>query len=140
MVATVYDIYKLMSTLQQENAMQVQALMTQQNAMITEVIKGMGTKDHMVDSRGIGKPPTYKGGEEKYAEWVTKLLAYIKAQNPKGEEWMLMAMRHDKEVTDEEIETATTWLDEDQESIMVFSVKLYSLLVSITEDDAFKRC
>ena len=49
-----------------------------------------GPKSHggMVDSRGIGKPGTFKGDELKYIEWMAKLDSYIRVSNSAAAEWL----------------------------------------------------
>ena len=36
----------------------------------------------MVDNRGIGKPSSFRGEAERYHEWKTKLVAYLKVTTP----------------------------------------------------------
>ena len=41
----------------------------------------------MVDTRGIGKPGTFKGEESQLIEWMAKLNAYIRASYPGAPKW-----------------------------------------------------
>ena len=91
----------------------------------------------MTDSRGIGRPITFKGEESKYAEWKAKLLAYLRVTNPKSDSWIQWSSKRQKVITvedvDEEFETET-------QEVKEFAVKFYAILMSCTEDDAFRIC
>ena len=72
----------IMQRLQVENA----RLMKQ---MLEEVTKVKQKETNMVDTRGIGKPPTFSGKEEKYYEWMAKLLAYLRVLKKESDAWII---------------------------------------------------
>ena len=97
----------------------------------------------MVDFRGIGKPGSFKGDEVKYQEWSAKLNAYIRAQSQDGMS-MLEAFCKDRDAqgqmydtTDEAIRIWANQFSVNPDNMIDFSAKIYSILVTITEEDAF---
>ena len=58
----------------------------------------------MTDSRGIGRPMTFKGDEGKYAEWKAKLLAYIRVSIPHAADWVLWASQEATNITEEDVD------------------------------------
>ena len=91
----------------------------------------------MINLRGIGRPIVFKGEESKYSEWKAKLLAYLRVMNPKSDKWVQCGGKLTGPVTDEDVD-----LEHGIESATVreFAVKLYSILMSCAEDDAFRIC
>ena len=73
-----------------------------QNAnLLKDIIAGLGQKTtgNMVDSRGIGKPPVFKGEESKYVEWMAKLDSYIRVNHMDGYEWLKKICNNGEPVT-----------------------------------------
>ena len=91
----------------------------------------------MTDSRGIGRPITFKGEESKYAEWKAKLLAYIRVSIPHAADWVLWASQEATNTIEEDVDRK---IGESAQTLKDFAVKLYSILMSCTEDDAFRIC
>ena len=54
----------------------------------------------MVDSRGIGKPQIFKGGESKFGEWMTKLRGFLRTTENRSDEWLKWAMAFDDKITE----------------------------------------
>ena len=89
------DVTDLMMRMSEEN-----------NRMIKELmVEVMAKRDGggLVDTRGVGKPPVFKGIEDKYPEWMAKMLAYLRAVNPEAADWIKWAMNHNDPASDEEI-------------------------------------
>ena len=115
--------------------------------MFNQTLQGLTKetyKNAMIDFRGIGKPGTYNGDENKYQEWIAKLNAYVRAQSQEGMH-MLEAFCKDRDAqgqmydtTDEAIRIWANQFNANPEGMIDFSAKIYSILVTITEDDAFK--
>ena len=83
----------MMAELQKQNASNLATLAKQQFDALQTLIQGT-TKTHgggMTDTRGIGRPITFKGEETKYAEWKAKLMAYLSVAAPKSDEWIQWA-------------------------------------------------
>ena len=70
----------MMGELQKQNADNLAALAKQQFEALQTLIQGSAKShgDGMTDTRGIGRPITFKGEENKYAEWKAKLLAHLR--------------------------------------------------------------
>ena len=86
------------------------------------------------------EPPVFKGVESKYAEWMIKLIAYFKVNNPKSEKWIHIALGSSTVQKDVEYDVGLEWKSElpHLDDIKKFSASLYSALLGFTEDDAFK--
>ena len=65
----------MMYTFQVQSATNMDMLLRQQADMINQIVNNVAKKP-MTDTRGIGKPETFKGDENNYIEWKTKLLAF----------------------------------------------------------------
>ena len=91
----------------------------------------------MVDTRGIGKPGTFKGEEARFVEWMAKLNAYIRASYPGAPKWLKSICQENEKVDDEAIKEMTAGKPEEEQQMRDFSAKLYVLLVTCTEGDAF---
>ena len=106
------------------------------NILVTKLAesKQNGT---MTDSRGIGKPTTFKGDEAKYAEWKAKLLAYLRVNCRRAEVWISWAGNQTAAITEEDVDL--TYPD-DKDEVMKFANELYSILMSCTEEGAFRIC
>ena len=95
-------------------------------------------KTNIVDTRGIGKPTTFKGDESKFIEWIAKLNAFIRASNAKAMVWLKRACAEDRPITDQVIAEISEQDVETEAEVTEFIIKLYSILVSCTEDDPFR--
>ena len=120
---------------------------------LTKSTGGSGGENHGGGNGGHGgnggtrkEPPIFKGEEKKYSEWMVKLMAYYKSNNPKTEKWISIAMNSTEVLTDEEYDTGVAWRewntgdnsDENLSNIKKFSTNLYVALLGYTEDDPFK--
>ena len=117
----------IMQRLQVENA----RLMKQ---MLEEVTKVKQKETNMVDTQSIGKPPTFSGKEEKYYEWMAKLLAYLRL--PESDAWIIWA--NSKTVVVDEGEIDLKYQEPHSKEVKDFSNQLFSTLITNCEDDAFK--
>ena len=122
-------VHALVVELQRMNQENMNVLMTK----ITER-RHNGT---MTDSRGIGKPTTFKGDEAKYAEWKAKLLAYLRVNCRSADAWITWAGNSTTAITEEDVDL--TYPD-DKDEVLKFANELYSILLSCTEEAAFRIC
>ena len=74
----------IMLRLQTENMKMIKQMMEEMKVSTT---KGQS----MVDTRGIGKPPSFDGKEENYYEWMAKLLAYLRVIKKESDTWIIWA-------------------------------------------------
>ena len=91
-------LQQLMSTMQTQNKEQLQELLRQQLEVINTIVQGTARKG-MTDSRGIGRPTTFKGEEGRYKEWKAKLLAYVKVNHPESQNWVDWATTETSTIT-----------------------------------------
>ena len=77
----------MLKTFQMQSASDVDMLLKQQVDMFNQIVSNV-TKKPMTDTRGIGKPETFKGDENNYIEWKTKLLAFVYASNSDAQKWV----------------------------------------------------
>ena len=108
------------------------------NAILTKMLENKNNHHGgLTDSRGIGKPTTFKGEENKYTEWKAKLLAYLRVNNREADNWLKWANECTSEITEEDLDLnfATK-----KEEVAKFAVNLYSVLMHCTEEGAFKIC
>ena len=108
------------------------------NRVMVEQITGKPKSTSMVDTRGIGKPTTFKGDESKFIEWIAKLNAFLRASNPKAMVWLKKVCAEDRPINDDIITGISEQDVETAAEMDEFSIKLYSILVSCTEDDPFR--
>jgi hypothetical protein len=85
----------------------------------------------MVDNRGIGKPSSFRGEPERYHEWKTKLVAYLKVTNPRAPEWLRWATMQTEAVSEDCMDLGLKGHAE-LGDMKLFSTKLHAILVSIT--------
>lgn len=139
-MVTVEAMQAMMAHLQEQNANNLATLARQQmealQAIVARSMRAQSTGG-MTDTRGIGRPVTFKGDEGKYAEWKAKLNAYLRIMTAESDGWMKWACNEGQTITEESLD-----LEFGQQSGVVkeFSIKLYSILMSCTEDDAFRIC
>ena len=112
----------------------------QQEAQLTKLLEAIMPKErdntsNLVDTRGVGKPPVFKGIQDKYPEWMAKLLAYLRVLQPASDSWIVWAVKQETAIGDTEI--SGKW-GEDTTKLREFSNKLFSNLITNTEDEGFK--
>ena len=67
---------QMIGEMQRMNSENLKMLMTQNFDALTQLIgTTKAPQMSMTDTRGIGRPITYKGDETKWAEWKAKLMA-----------------------------------------------------------------
>ena len=129
----------MMGELQKQNAANLATLAQQRFDALQTLIQG-NAKVHgggMTDTRGIGRPITFRGEETKYAEWKAKLMAYLRVATSKSDDWIHWAGKQLSTITEEDVDLQ---YDNDSGLVKEFAVKFYSILMSCTEDDAFRIC
>ena len=114
----------------------VKSMLDPMKMMMEEAGKKKDGGTSMVDTRGIGKPPTFKGLEDKYPEWMAKLLAYLRVIKKDSDAWINWSNKEAQPVTDHAIETEYDKAVADD--VKNFSLQLFSTLITNCEDDAFK--
>jgi hypothetical protein len=128
----------MMKELQQQNLQNIAELSRQQFAALTTLVQGVTSHNsNMTDTRGIGRPVVFRGDESKYSEWKAKLYAYLRVTNSKADEWLTWTAKQTEPIGEEDIDLA---FSEESKSTKEFAVKLSALLMSCTEDDAFRIC
>ena len=136
-MVTVEDVQKMMTALQEQNNENMRTLARQQMEALTQIVANSKPNGIMTDTRAIGKPITFKGEELKYPEWKAKLMAYLKMTVPDSENWIRWAAEEKDPITEERMDEA--WLASSRQA-KEFAGKLYAMLLSCTEDDAFRIC
>ena len=123
----------------------LQALLVEMTRMnnenMTNLVTMFQTKksEGMTDTRGIGRPTSFRGDEAKYAEWKAKLMAYLRVAAPKSDEWTNWACSQTSPITEDDVDMTYT-NDDDNRMVKEWAVKVYAILLSCTEDDAFRIC
>ena len=108
------------------------------SAILTKMLENKNNHHGgLTDSRGIGKPTTFKGEENKYTEWKAKLLAYLRVNNREADNWLKWASECTSEITEEDLDLN---FSTKKEEVTKFAVNLYSVLMHCTEDGAFRIC
>ena len=81
----------MLNQMTSQNREMINMIMTNNQAVLTQITSSLVSSKpkstSMVDSRGIGKPGTFKGDENKFIEWIAKLNAFLRASNPKAMTW-----------------------------------------------------
>ena len=55
---------------------------TSQSAQLLQETRQPSMSGSMVDTRGMGRPPTFNGHEKEWREWKGKVTAYLYATAP----------------------------------------------------------
>ena len=107
--------------------------------VMTETMKEILHNKKDIDK--VCRPGIFKGVEGKYHEWNTKLMAHLRSHYQHCDKWIAWALNLPNEKEDDATEGNINlkWGDESTK-VMEFSSRVYSLLVSITEEGAFKLC
>ena len=112
-------------------------LMTQQNDALAVLVGSGRGNSGLTDTRGIGRPVAFKGDELKYAEWKAKLMAYLRISTAQSDELIKWVARADSTVTEEDVDIS---YPNNKQDVWRFARNLYSILLSCTEDGAFRIC
>ena len=135
-MVTIEALQAMMSGLQEQNRNNMVMLANQHIDALKEIVKASkNNSSGLTDVRGVGRPTTFRGEEEKYCEWKAKLFAYLRMSAPKSMEWITWASTRTSRIQDQDIKDE--YEPQDSE-VKDFSVKLYAILLSCTEDDAFR--
>ena len=127
----------MMAELQKQNAENSATLAKQQFDAFQSLVQGTKTTKGMTDTRGIGRPVSFKGDEGKYGEWKAKLLAYLRVAVPNSDSWIQWCGKQQLAILESDIDVE---FGNDAFIVKVFAGKFYSILLSCTEDDAFRIC
>ena len=129
---------QMMAQLMTINTQNMATLASQQMDALKAIVQSSNRPQNtLTDTRGIGKPVNFKGDEAKYAEWKAKLMAYLRTSEPRSVEWISWANEKTSAITDDDIDDE---YKTDSQVVKDYSVKLYSTLMSCTEEDAFRIC
>ena len=129
----------MLSQLQTQNMDNMAIFAKQQGDMMLAMMQQSRPQGVMTDTRGVGRPINFKGEERKYPEWKAKLMAFLKVTVRESEEWIVWAAAETDTIDDESIRDSFG-TDAVGRSVAEFAVKLYSTLLSCTEEDAFRIC
>ena len=141
MAISLDDFDILLSRLEERRAEERRQDSAIQQQLMKEMLAGVmggSSRGGLVDSRGIGRPSTFRGDESKYIEWVAKLNAYLKSANDSMHHWLEWAGILTVIVDHDAIVDAADTFQADQRIVQGDNAKLYSILISSTEDDAFR--
>ena len=139
MSVPVETLAQILSELQRQNAENLNAIMKQQYEALNTIVLQGGARGNgqMTDTRGIGRPITFKGEELKYQEWKAKLTAYLRVTNPRCDDWISWAASQSTPIQEEDLDLQYA---SNKQEVATFAVSLYSTLMSCTEDDQFRIC
>ena len=87
-MSTMEAITAMMAEFQRMNVEKMNTLLSKQNETLNAIIGNKSGNSTMIDTRGIGKPVSFKGDEGKYTEWKAKLLAYLRVHNRNADAWI----------------------------------------------------
>ena len=95
----------MMAELQKQSAENLATIAKQQYDAMQVLVHGTKIiSGGMTDTRGIGRPMTYKGEEDKCSEWKAKLMAYVRISAPRSDEWILWISRPTTPTKDEDVD------------------------------------
>lgn len=127
---------EMLQNLQKMNADSMATIMATQSEafarMLAQVVKPSGG---MTDTRGIGRPISFKGEESKYTEWKAKLMAYFMISVPDATIWVNWAHEFGETITTGKMNAVNP---QGAPQMADFSSKLYAILLSCTEEDPFR--
>lgn len=117
-------------------------------APILEGITRLSTQNQssnrgMVDTRGIGRPPSFDGQDKSWREWRGKVTAYLYATDESAEESLQWVDLQGAVITSDRVRTACTSPtgDLDQlgvDKVMAFSKKLFLILSDVCKGEPFR--
>ena len=114
------------------------ALAQQQMEALQAIVQGSQRQESgLTDNRGIGRPIVFKGDEARYAEWKAKLMAYLRVTVPSSDAWLTWAGEQGRSITEEDIDEH---FPQQAAKVKEFAIRLYAILMSCTEEDAFRIC
>ena len=82
-------------------------LMAQQNQHFATLLAEVSTKTsspNMVDTRGMGRPPSFSGTDKEWREWKGKLTAYLYATAPHAKPFLDWAEASARPITQDAME------------------------------------
>ena len=117
----------MMAEMQKQNAENLVTLARQQFDALQLLVQGTKTTSGMTDTRGIGRPVSFKGDEGKYGEWKAKLLAYLRVAVPNSDSWIQWCGHQQIAILESDIDVE---FGNDAFTVKEFAVKFYSILLS----------
>ena len=123
-----------LSQMHTQNGQMMQELINLNKNMMDQMQSKPKTPS-MVDSRGIGKPGSFKGDEGKFTEWIAKRNAFLRTSTTKAMTWLKKVCMDDKAVNDDVINELSEGHPGVEADTSEFSIKFYSILVACTADD-----
>ena len=136
-MVTMETLQQMMNELYKVNAENIGAIMKQQQDSLNQIVGNVRGNSVLTDTRGIGRPVTFKGDEAKYAEWKAKLLAYLRISTPQSDEWITWTASMTTTISEEDIDLVYSAV---KSEVLKFARNLYSVLLSCTEDDPGRIC
>ena len=136
-MVTMETLQQMMNELYKVNAENIGAIMRQQQDSLNQIVGNVRGNSGLTDTRGIGRPVTFKGDEAKYAEWKAKLLAYLRISTPQSDDWITWTASMTTTISEEDIDLV---YPDVKPEVLKFARNLYSVLLSCTEDDPFRIC
>lgn len=122
------------------------AVATALSAALKPVLDALAQKSspqHMVDTRGIGRPPSFDGAEKVWREWKGKLLAYLYATAPQGKPYLDWAELCDAPITLQAMEAqcadgSGNVNQNNLDSMCQFSTRLFLILVDTCKGEPYR--
>ena len=122
------------------------AVATALSAALKPVLDALAQKSspqHMVDTRGIGRPPSFDGAEKVWREWKGKLLAYLYATAPQGKPYLDWAELCDAPITLQAMEAqcadgSGNVNQNNLDSMCQFSTRLCLILVDTCKGEPYR--
>ena len=134
MTVTMEALQHLLGEMHKMQSDSLAGLMKQQNDALAVLFGSGRGNSGLTDTRGIGRPVAFKGDELEYAEWKAMLMAFLHISTPQLIKWVARA---DLTVTEEDVDIS---YPNNKQDVWRFAHNLYSILLSCTEDDAFRIC
>jgi hypothetical protein len=131
-------VQAMLQQLTEHNNQNMAALAQQQMEALQAIVQGSQRQESgLTDNRGIGRPIVFKGDEARYAEWKAKLMAYLRVTVPSSDAWLTWAGEQGRAITEEDIDEH---FPQQAAKVKEFAIRLYAILMSCTEEDAFRIC
>ena len=121
-----------LSAFQQQSNENMDRLLAQQMKLMETLLSSV-TRKPAIDTRGLGRPESFRGEEERWIEWRTKLFAFLGASNINACQWIEWAGRQADRITEDDIKIEFT----DYDVVLAFDLTLNQTLVCCTAGHAF---
>ena len=80
------------------------SLASQSQAISALAAAQSAPRSNLIDTRGMGRPPSFSGAVKDWREWKGKMTAYLKASDPQADRGLNWAEKRELPVTLEAIE------------------------------------